>query len=100
MKKSLITVVALVACMAFAGTVFASWDCFQPAYPTFKMPPCKDQVLCKGKTAGKTKLCGPCAPTISWKGSWVSYSLCPGSKMLDPKAAKKPAAKKAAPKKK
>jgi hypothetical protein len=88
MKKSLIIVVALVTCLAFAGTVLA-WDCYPPAYQYCKQLKCKDQVLCKGKAGGKTKLCGPCAPTISWKASWMTLALCPGSKMLKKKAKRK-----------
>jgi hypothetical protein len=31
--------------------------------------------LCVGKAKGKTKLCGPCAPTIAWSGSWKTSEI-------------------------
>jgi hypothetical protein len=76
MKKSLVIMVVLVGSLALAGTVFASdcWDC----NPILNKPaPCKDQVLCKGKAVGLEKMCGPCAPTIKWAGSWMTVLKCP-----------------------
>jgi hypothetical protein len=84
MKKSLVTLVVLVSCLAFAGTVCAtSWWCYE--MPTCK-PVCKDTVFCKGQAKGIEKLCGPCAPVIKWKGKWSTVAVCPGSKA--PKMAK------------
>ena len=79
MKKSLVILVVLVSTLAFASTVVA-WDCY--SYPKCPVPPCKDQVLCKGAVKGATKLCGPCAPMIKWSAKWMTLCLCPGSKML------------------
>jgi len=31
--------------------------------------------LCAGKAKGKCKLCGPCAPTIAWSGSWKTSEI-------------------------
>jgi hypothetical protein len=31
--------------------------------------------LCVGKAKGKCKLCGPCAPTIAWSGSWKTSEI-------------------------
>jgi hypothetical protein len=31
--------------------------------------------LCVGKAKGKEKLCGPCAPTIAWSGSWKTSEI-------------------------
>lgn len=76
MKKSLVILVVLGVSLALSGTVFASdcWDC----NPIVDKPaPCKDQVLCKGKAAGLEKMCGPCAPTIKWSGSWMTALKCP-----------------------
>lgn len=77
MKKSLVLLVVLVTTVAFASTVLGYWDC----YPTPKCKiVCVDKVLCKGKAAGKIKLCGPCAPTIKFKGSWLTVLKCPVAK--------------------
>ncbi|HMK33931.1 MAG TPA: hypothetical protein VK463_02610 [Desulfomonilaceae bacterium] len=32
--------------------------------------------LCVGQAKGKTKLCGPCAPTIAWSGKWKTAMIC------------------------
>ncbi len=79
MKKSLVMLVVLVSSLALAGSVFAmgDWGCYP--VQVFKKPPCKDQVLCKGKCAGKQKLCGPCAPTISWSCNWMTVLKCPAA---------------------
>ncbi len=76
MKKLLVLFVVLLGSLALAGTVFAmDWGCY--SMPTCKMPPCKDQVLCKGKAKGIEKLCGPCAPIIKWWGHWMTIEKCP-----------------------
>jgi hypothetical protein len=77
MKKSLVMLVVLMSSLALAGSVFAmaDWGCY--SMPTCKPIPCKDQVLCKGKAKGMEKLCGPCAPTIKWSGSWMTVLKCP-----------------------
>jgi hypothetical protein len=86
MKKSLVILVVLVGSLALAGSVFATdWGCYST--PSVKPAPCKDQVLCKGKAAGVEKMCGPCAPTIKWAGSWMTVLKCPA-----PAAAAKAAA--------
>ncbi|MGC8602884.1 MAG: hypothetical protein ACP5VS_04255 [Desulfomonilaceae bacterium] len=78
MKKSLVMMVVLVGSLALAGSVFATdWGCFSS--PSCKPAPCKDQVLCKGKAAGVEKMCGPCAPTVKWAGSWMTVLKCPNS---------------------
>lgn len=79
MKKSLLLLAAIVTTLAFAGTACAWWDCYE-------MPPCKvvcvDEVLCKGAAAGAIKLCGPCAPVIAYKGSWLTMCVCPAGAKL------------------
>jgi hypothetical protein len=75
MKKSLVTLVVLASCLAFAGTVLAmDWACIET--PTCKVD-CKPTVFCKGKAKGAEKLCGPCAPTITWAGQWKYEAVCP-----------------------
>jgi len=92
MKKSLIMLVVLFSSLALAGSVMATdWGCYGPM-PTCKPAPCKDQVLCKGKAKGMEKLCGPCAPTIKWSGSWMTVLKCPEVEKVD-KVAKKAAKK-------
>ena len=97
MKKSLVMMVVLVASLALAGSVFAGgmtkmpapqgtdWGCYST--PTCKPAPCKDQVLCKGKAKGAQKMCGPCAPTIKWAGSWMTVLKCPAAPAKIVKAA-------------
>lgn len=91
MKKSLVMLVVLMSSLALAGSVFAmDWGCY--SMPTCKPIPCKDKVLCKGKASGAEKLCGPCAPTIKWSGSWMTIEKCPevaGAPVKVAKAAKK-----------
>ena len=88
MKKSLVLLVVLVGSLALAGSVFASdWGCYTT--PTVKPAPCVDKVLCKGKAAGKEKLCGPCAPVIAWSGSWMTVEKCPAKKVAEKKDAPK-----------
>jgi len=87
MKKSLVIMVVLVGSLALAASVFAGGmakgpaagcgDCYST--PSCKPAPCKDQVLCKGKAKGIEKMCGPCAPTIKWAGSWMTVLKCPAS---------------------
>ncbi|MGO8878793.1 MAG: hypothetical protein ACLPVO_10055 [Desulfomonilaceae bacterium] len=87
MKKSLVIMVVLVGSLALAASVFAGGmakgpaagcgDCYST--PSCQPAPCQDQVLCKGKAAGAQKMCGPCAPTIKWAGSWMTVLKCPGS---------------------
>ena len=87
MKKSLVIMVVLVGSLALAGSVFAGGMAKMPAAgcgdcystPSCQPAPCKDEVLCKGKAAGVEKMCGPCAPTIKWAGSWMTVLKCPGS---------------------
>lgn len=74
MKKSLLLLAAIVTTLAFAGTACAWWDCYE--MPTCKVV-CVDQVLCKGAAKGAIKLCGPCAPVIKYKGSWLTMCVCP-----------------------
>lgn len=86
MKKSLVMLVVLMSSLALAGSVFAmDWGCY--TMPTCKPIPCKDEVLCKGKAKGVEKLCGPCAPTIKWSGSWMTVLKCPDVEKA-PKVAK------------
>jgi len=101
MKKSLLLLVALVTMLAFASTASAwyGWDCYEP--PKCKVV-CKDEVLCKGKAAGAIKLCGPCPPTVTYSGSWLTVAQCPKvikeeKPKAKPKGKEKP---KAEPKKK
>ncbi|MCL5124610.1 MAG: hypothetical protein M1511_08975 [Deltaproteobacteria bacterium] len=90
MKKSLVIMVVLVGSLALVGSVFAGGmakrhavqaagcgDCYSA--PSCQPAPCKDQVLCKGKAKGVEKMCGPCAPTIKWAGSWMTVLKCPAS---------------------
>jgi len=89
MKKSLVILVVLLGSVALAGSAFAyyDWACYE--MPTCKVV-CKDQVLCKGQAKGKIKLCGPCAPTISYAGKWLTVAKCPAVKgEAKPKVAKK-----------
>lgn len=94
MKKSLVMLVVLMSSLALAGSVFATdWGCYTT--PSVKPVPCKDEVLCKGKAKGVEKLCGPCAPTIKWSGSWLTVLKCPEVKAVKvAKAAKKAKVKK------
>lgn len=86
MKKSLVMMVVLVGSLALAGSVLATdWGCYST--PTCKPAPCKDQVLCKGKAKGIEKMCGPCAPTIKWAGSWMTVLKCPAAPAKVAKAA-------------
>jgi hypothetical protein len=88
MKKSLVMLVVLVSSLALAGSVFAmDWGCYTT--PSVKPIPCKDQVLCKGKAKGMEKLCGPCAPTIKWSGSWMTVLKCAEGPAKPVKVAKK-----------
>lgn len=122
MKKLLLIVVVLAGCLALAGSVFAGAGSCAPVCkpPVCKpMPPAKcpptiaipeivekkvqaELVLCKGATKGKTKLCGPCAPTIKWAVAWKTAELGPtktckymivkkGKLMKEPKPEKEPA---------
>jgi hypothetical protein len=120
MKKLLLMVVVLAGCLALVGTVFAAGPvckppvCKPPVMKPAKLPPTitvpeivekkvtAEAVLCKGATKGKTKLCGPCAPTIKWAVSWKTAELGPtktgkymivkkGKLMKEPKPAKEPA---------
>ncbi len=88
MKKSLVMLVVLVSSLALAGSVFAmgDWGCY--GGPVVKKAPCVDKVLCKGKCAGKEKLCGPCAPTIKWSCSWMTVLKCPAGPAKPAKVAK------------
>jgi hypothetical protein len=120
MKKLLLIVVVLAGCLALVGTVFAAGPascmpvCKPPVMKPAKCPPTiaipeivekkvqAEAVLCKGATKGKTKLCGPCAPTIKWAVAWKTAELGPtktckymivkkGKLMKEPKPAKEPA---------
>jgi hypothetical protein len=95
MKKLLLMLVVLAGCLALVGTVFAAGKamCPPPCAPdkpiVAKCPPTiaipevveqktsADRVLCKGASKGKTKLCGPCAPTIKWAVSWATLEKGP-----------------------
>ncbi|MGC8657959.1 MAG: hypothetical protein ACP5U1_02700 [Desulfomonilaceae bacterium] len=88
MKKSLVMLVVVMGSLALVSSVFATdWGCFST--PTCKPAPCKDEVLCKGKAKGIEKMCGPCAPTIKWSGSWMTVLKCPASAKAAPAKIKK-----------
>ena len=78
MKKSLVLLVAFVATVAFAASAcaFGNWACYEMSVPPSKVI-CKPEVLCKGAAKGVVKLCGPCAPVIKYKGSWLTMVVCP-----------------------
>ena len=93
MKKLLLMVVVLAGCLALVGTAFAAGACVPVCKPpkakpavcpkTITVPEIVEKkvtaqtILCKGATKGKTKLCGPCAPTIKWAVSWKTAELGP-----------------------
>jgi len=93
MKKSLVLMVVLLGSLALASSVFAyyDWACYE--MPVCKVI-CKDQVLCKGAAKGKIKLCGPCAPVITYAGSWLTIAKCPAPPEGAPVAKAKKKAKK------
>lgn len=76
MKKSLVLLVVLLGSVALASSAFAyyDWACYE--MPVCKVT-CKDQVLCKGAAKGKIKLCGPCAPVVTYSGTWLTIAKCP-----------------------
>ncbi len=95
MKKSLLMLVVLAGCLALVGNVFAGGSkCCPPkcAPPVIKPAVCppsitvpeivtktvrSEIIYCQGAAKGKEKLCGPCAPTIMWSGSWKTAELGP-----------------------
>jgi hypothetical protein len=94
MKKLLLMLVVLAGCLALVGTAFAAGACAPPVCKPPKAKPAvcaktitvpeivtkkvtAQTILCKGATKGKTKLCGPCAPTIKWAVSWKTAELGP-----------------------
>jgi hypothetical protein len=121
MKKSLVMLVVLAGCLALVGTAFAGAgkcvppNCVSPVVKPAKFAPSiteaevitkkvqSETIFCQGKAKGKEKLCGPCAPTISWSGSWKTAELGPEktAKYVIVKKGKlikeKPAKKEAAP---
>jgi len=86
MKKSLVLMVVLLGSLALASSAVAyyDWACYE--MPVCKVV-CKDQVLCKGAAKGKIKLCGPCAPVITYAGQWLTIAKCPAPAAA-PEAAK------------
>jgi len=94
MKKLLLMLVVLAGCLALVGSAFAGKAmCPPPCAPekplVAKCPPTitvpevvekkvtAQKVLCKGACKGKTKLCGPCAPTIKWAVKWATLEKGP-----------------------
>jgi hypothetical protein len=95
MKKLLLMVVVLAGCVALVGTAFAGAGrcappkCVPPVVKPATSPPSivipeivekkvrSEIIFCKGAAKGKERLCGPCAPTITWSGSWKTAELGP-----------------------
>lgn len=80
--------------MALVGTALAAGVCAPPkcvppvvkpakAAPSITIPEIVEKkiqdttIFCKGAAKGKEKLCGPCAPSIKWSGSWSCAELGP-----------------------
>ena len=96
MKKLLLMLVVLAGCLALVGTAFAGAGscappkCVPPVVKPAKCPPSivipeivtrtvpsSEIIYCKGAAKCKEKLCGPCAPTIKWSGSWKTAEVGP-----------------------